>query len=243
MTVRDQLVTLAELAHIDRRVKELETKIKSLPHKADAAEALANDKEAKEKAIDGLLHQIVADRRKLDSDVNNERSNVRKWESRAEKIRGEREYTALMSEIAQQKKTISDLETKILENMQESEQLEKKQIELAAAAQNARSVAREEWAEVKDEVDVCNAELVEQNMARDLLIPKLPSNVAKRYLQIRDKRAGQAIAVITREICQACQRMVPPELFIQIMRNEVIEQCPSCQRILVADFEEIHGRT
>ena len=55
---------------------------------------------------------LLGERRQLERTLAEEKDKVRKWQARAEAIRKEREYTALMSEIGSQKRLINDLEDK-----------------------------------------------------------------------------------------------------------------------------------
>jgi predicted nucleic acid-binding Zn-ribbon protein len=42
------------------------------------------------------------------------------------------------------------------------------------------------------------------------------------------------VAIIDgKDICSACNRAVPPQLCIQVMKGQIIESCPACMRLLV----------
>ena len=48
---------------------------------------------------------------------------------------------------------------------------------------------------------------------------------------IRQKR-GTAIAQTTDGTCNACNMALPPQLFHRLRREPILEQCPSCNRII-----------
>src|SRR3989338_2452588 len=137
-TIREQLAQLSELGKRDFGIRELKERRKTLPKKANEAKDAASDAEIKETILKTNLKDLELKRSQLDLEIQIEKSNLRKWEARADKIKAEREYTTLMSEIGSQKKAISDLETQILQVMQDQDKL-KKDLE---AAQNLVQVAR-----------------------------------------------------------------------------------------------------
>ena len=48
---------------------------------------------------------------------------------------------------------------------------------------------------------------------------------------IRQKR-GTGIAQTTDGTCKACNMALPPQLFHRLRREPMLEQCPSCNRII-----------
>jgi len=46
-------------------------------------------------------------------------------------------------------------------------------------------------------------------------------------------------------MCQLCHMKLRPQMYVELKRNEVIVQCPSCSRILYynppASFEDVTG--
>jgi predicted nucleic acid-binding Zn-ribbon protein len=235
MSVIEQLVVLSELGLVDHQLQEALKKKKILPEKADKAKSQANEAKGKVEALSAQHKELVLKRKELDAKLIQEKANLRKWEGRADKIKGEREYTALMSEIGSEKRLISDVETQILENMESLEKLNKE----SALAQNVSDeqsvVAEREWDQVKAEVETLDKAVGRLEQSREALKAKLPSHIAKRYSQIAERRGGQGTALVKNEVCQACMRMIPPELYLRIAAGEVIEQCPSCQRLLVTE--------
>ncbi len=235
MSVRDQLVQLAELGLTDQNIKELQNKQKQLSQKAKETQLKTQVLLDEGKVLEAKNNELVAQKRKLDSDLQTEKANLRKWEARAEKIRGDREYTALISEIGSLKKNIFHIENKTLEVMQEQEDLEKKWNDVKKSSSKLQKRLEEEWALVKDDLAQIENQISDCAGARLKLTEKVPAVLLKRYEQIASKRAGLGVALVKNEVCQACSRMIPPELFLRVAKCEILEQCPSCQRILVTE--------
>ena len=179
--------------------------------------------------------ELLKNRKVLDEKLQLEKANLRKWEARAEKIKGEREYTALMSEISAQKRTILGLETEISEVTTELKSGDEQLLKAAGARDEKIGIAGQAYESVKELLGEEGDKLEQNIKAKDALLSKLPPVIKARYQRIYEKRAHQGIAILSNAICQACMRMVPPELFIRVLKGEIIEECPSCNRILVPD--------
>lgn len=235
MTIRVQLSQLLDLGKKDQQLKELREKQRTLPQKANEAKNAALDASVKEASLKSVVIDLELKKSQLDLETQTEKSNLRKWEARADKIKGEREYTTLMSEIGSQKKAISDLETKSLQVMQEQDKVRKNlevaQKELAMA----NALYSEEWSKVENDINALLMELSEFEQGRAKLTGIMQPSLLKRYEQIAAKRAGLGVSLLVKEVCQACKRTVPPELFNRVAKGEVLESCPFCNRLLVTE--------
>lgn len=235
MDTKAQLTILSEICRQDLKIVTNREKLKRLNRESQLATDAAG--ELKE-TIDNLnvsKADLLKRRRALDDKLALEKANLRKWEARAEKIKGEREYTALMSEIGAQKRTIVGIETEINEVTTALKSSEEKLKNTTSAHEEKTSSANRAFDSVKELLAEEESVLKENETARSSLLAQLPANLKLKYERIYDKRAQQGVALVREGVCQACMRMIPAELFIRISKGEVIEQCQSCQRLLVAD--------
>ena len=67
---------------------------------------------------------------------------------------------------------------------------------------------------------------------KEQLKPQIPGVLLKRYQLLRANRAGIALAPVNRGTCQVCHINLPPQLYIDLQRNEKMIHCPNCQRII-----------
>lgn len=233
MQIAEQLVLLAELQNVEQKLRAARGRADELPARAHAARGEADATRARVGELESAHRQQESERRRLESELAAEKDKLRKWQHRADQIRGEREHAALASEIGAQKRSIERLEETILERMQVLEDLEKSLTGARAAAATAEREAESEWAQVKDDLAVAQAEVERIERGRQALLERLPPPVFKRYARIAEARQGTGVALIVGETCQACRRTLPPQLCMQVYRGQVLETCPSCQRILV----------
>lgn len=232
-TIGAQLVLLAELAGVDAKHRAISERLESLPAAArkadDASSAL------KKQLDDATAKKDAAEkaRKAVETEIVDERAKMKKWEARAQDIRGEREHAALVSEIGTARRVISRLEDTQLEHMEAIEEATAVISAVAEQHKKASDDARAEWAKVDGDLQKLKGEAALLDTARQALLVKLPAPLVKRYETVAAKRQGVGVALIQGDTCACCKRTLPPQLCIQVRKGAVVEQCPSCSRFLV----------
>lgn len=235
MDTKEQLMVLSEICRQDLKIISNRERLNRLNRDSKSAQDAAAGLEQSIAKLNNDKAELLKRRRALDEKLQAERANLRKWEARAEKIKGEREYTALMSEIGSQKRTITGIEMEIAEVNDELKTSEEKLKNATLSHGQKIESATSAHDSVKELLADENAHLQQNETARRALLEKIPTPLRTKYERIYEKRAQQGVAMLREGVCQACMRLVPPELFIRVCKGEIIEQCPSCQRLLVAD--------
>lgn len=235
MEAKAQLVLLYEIGRHDQKL--LMNKEQQVRLGKDSVIANETAEKLKQTAADlsNKKNDLLLRKKEVDEKLAEEKSKVRKWETRAEKIRGEREYSALISEISSLRRGITGLEGEVSEIAQELKKVtdsldtsQKEYEQYTNRGTEALDSVKEQI--VKEQED---ASVIEK--AKNALLERLPPATVMRYKRIREKRGDIGIAFLEKEVCLQCRRKVPPELFLKVYKGEVIEQCPSCQRIVVTE--------
>lgn len=229
----EQLVLLAELAGVDAKHKAVAEKLETLPAPARAADdTVASLKKQIEEAT--LKKESAEKARKaVEQEIIDERNKIKKWEGRANDIRGEREHSALLSEIGTARRVISKLEDTQLEHMETLEAAQGALTSLGPQHAKAVEVAKAEWQKVEGDLKKLQAEREQNDGARKALLARLPAPLVKRYDTVAAKRMGVGVSIIQGDVCSSCKRTLPPQLCIQVRKGVVVEQCPACSRFLV----------
>lgn len=237
MDIKDQLRVLSEICRQDLQIINAKEKLGRLNRESTDAKSAALELEKTMESLGSTNAELLKRRRLLDEKLQLEKANLRKWESRAEKIKGEREYTALMSEIGAQKRTITGVEAEIAEVTNELKSGDEKLNKASGAHEEKTASANRAFESVRELLSEEQNDLDSKESARRSLLEQLPKPLQMKYERIYEKRAQQGVAVLKKGVCQACMRMVPHELFNRVCKAEVVEQCPSCQRLMVTETE------
>jgi predicted nucleic acid-binding Zn-ribbon protein len=157
---------------------------------------------------------------------------VKKWEGRLAEIRTPREYAALSREIDIAKKTNESVgeQTKLLTQQAE---------EIARNIEALQEKLDEKEAGAQEELEglvVREAGFVQRTTALDArradLATRVEPAILARYENIRKRRGGIAVTQVTAGTCRGCNRQIPPQMAIILMRANTIEHCPNCNRII-----------
>ncbi len=68
--------------------------------------------------------------------------------------------------------------------------------------------------------------------ARQEQVSRIQPAVFAQYQKLLLSKAGIAIAEARGEACSGCYMSIPPQVFVNVKKNESIITCPQCGRIL-----------
>lgn len=227
----DQIRALEELAAMDAEVKALEEKL------AEERGVLGGLKESLKKLDERLqadrstVGAADKQRQELHTDIRTMSQQVEHSREKLNRSRTERESQAAQRELEELRKLVRDREDEIgrIDNDTASvrAQVETTEIEHKQLAEEL--AARE--GDIQAKVAKLDADRQTRGGGRDAIVKRIPPQLYRRYEAIRGRR-GSAIAQTTDGTCNRCNMALPPQLYHRLRREPIIEQCPSCNRII-----------
>ena len=227
----DQISALEELAAMDSEVKALEEKL------AEERGVLGGLKESLKKLEERLAADRatvgVADKQRseLQVDIRTMSQQIEHSREKLSRSRTERESQAAQRELEELRKLVRDREDEI-QRIDTDTASTRAQLEASEAEHKRLS---EELAAKEGEIEakVAQLEADRQNKGggREAIVKRLPPALYRRYEMIRGRR-GTAIAQTTDGTCNRCNMSLPPQLYHRLRREPLLEQCPSCNRII-----------
>src|SRR5450755_4590880 len=226
------LQSLIELQKIDAEIASVRAEVAALPkHVAEIEKKLAGSKSKVETAVAaGKADEAV--RKKHESDIQDQQQKISKYRDQSLNVKTNQEYKALMDEIKFAEQKIAASEDKILEIMVAAdtsrESLKKMEAELKAdTAENDR-----EKEEARQRTAVDEAALAELTTRRNALRTGVSENALRHYDRLLTTRGTALSPVYENEQCGACNVMLRPQVFQEVMTNEQFMTCDYCKRIL-----------
>lgn len=227
-----QIELLAMLQTVDREIKQ-QTGVK---------QGLISELEGKEREIQLKKREIemataaYAEREKLrvekDRVFQDEGKKAVDKRMRMNRIKNIKELQALQREIDQSKQTNGDLEEELIKIMQEIDllkaQMQAKESEMGVLQQGLK----QKQGELQEQIGGIDKAVSEAAARRQGIAAQLANDLVSRYELIFARRGGTAVVEVSGGICQGCYMNIPPQLGNEIIRNEKLHLCPSCQRIL-----------
>jgi len=238
--LREQLGLLWELQKIDlnlKRIKEEKDRFPKEMKKLDERENIEREKIQKERE---RIESLEKERRQRERHLNAEQEKIKRAEGRMFEVKTNKEYQALLSEIEAIKEVTSREEEEILQILEEIDVLKKDLLKREKEVTTTLEKIEKEKKKIQEKMDQGDGLWKEQRERREVLSKQLESNLFKLYNTLKEKRQGVGVVNVKDETCQGCFVNIPPQMFIEVQKNNAIIRCPNCNRIL---YWEGDGKT
>ncbi|MGH7271689.1 MAG: zinc ribbon domain-containing protein [Polyangiaceae bacterium] len=231
MSILDQIRALEKLAQIDAELKELQEQLARERSTLDGLTSGIAKLDEKLGVDRASLASMDKTRGELVQDVRNMNQQMEHSREKLSRSRTERESNAAQRELEELRKLVRDREVEIGKLSTDGE-VARQGIEATESDHGklaADLAARE--GEISAKLGEVEGKEQEKQSERDAATKTLPPQLYRRYDMIRSKR-GTALARTRDGTCQACHMSLPPQLFHRLRREPILEQCPSCNRII-----------
>jgi len=177
-------------------------------------------------------------RKEKEAALSEAQDKIRKMKAHVSDLKTNKEYQAYQKEIEASEKEIFAIEDDILQLMEEVEVVSKEQ-------KGKEAVVNAEIEKINAFRKKLDAEAAEHEKELDRLkeervgiVAGIDPEVYSTYMTLlRDSGDGVAVTTARNELCSGCNMNIPPQLYVEIRKNEEILQCPQCRRILYGSEE------
>ena len=230
--MNSDLQHLIHLQEIDLTAERVRRRIAEIP---DAVAALDTRLTERTAAVDSVK-QRTADsqttRREIEKDLAAVQGRLSKYKGQLMEVKTNKEYQAMQHEIQTAEQHVREHEDRLLERMEEQETL-------AAELKEAEAALKAEQSEVSREKQAIMAERGELDKMLEHKTAErsgVASKVSRQALDLFDHvalhRKGIALSEAKDGLCTQCHVRLRPQVFNEVRRNEMLQQCDSCSRIL-----------
>jgi hypothetical protein len=230
--VTEDLKILIELQGIDSIIIEKADIIDTIPGKISSVEQPLNDAKgafdrAKQK-LDGLAKK----KKEKELHLEDVGEKIKKLKTRVADIKTNKEYQAHLKEIESTEKDQRLVEDEVLVTMEALDTAQREMKALEAQVKTEEEKINIFRKKLQEDVSAIEREINDLRMRRGDYVKALDRETYDMYSRIMDTRRGLAVVETRGEICRGCNMNIPPQLFVEIKKNEKIIQCPQCNRIL-----------
>ncbi|OGV37780.1 MAG: hypothetical protein A2020_05310 [Lentisphaerae bacterium GWF2_45_14] len=226
----DDLLVLQEA---DMRIRNLKSRLELLPKEKLKLE---NELEAEKKALSdarSASQKIEMDIKRVESEIKSFNDRIRDIQSKSAMVKKNDEYQAMLSEIANIKAKISDLETAEIELFDTFEE-----------AKSVFSVYEKGFAEKEKnikagikELDEITAEIKEEisrvQTSRPPLELRIDANVLHEYNRLLPGK-GTPMVKLQDGICDNCHLRITPQTLNETRKHSLI-RCDNCSHLVYLD--------
>ena len=206
---------------VDEPLRQAKAELEKMKQRSDS---LARKKKEKEQSLEEVGEKI------------------KKMKSRVAEIKTNKEYQAHLKEIESSEKGITSIEDEILAVMEEFDSVmkdqKKKEEKVNAEVEKINAFKKE----LDLEVEQHEKELSSLKEERAKLVALIAPDVYTNYMMLLRTGNGVAVTPAKDEMCTGCNMNIPPQLYVELRKNEEVIQCPQCLRILYyPETEEAPG--
>lgn len=231
--MKAELEKLIALQNLDINIRRLESELQTIPERRAIIENEFEQRAFEIKTLENSRDLAHETRIRTEGEIAQTQMQAERAERNLMSSTGEKDYGASIREIDATRKHLSQLETQLLEKMEEIETIEaalaerepeikRLRIELAAKVQVFETELKDE----SEELESCRIE-------RERVLSALPKQMVTLYNRIMARIPnGIAVAEARNGLCTACFMALRPQVMAEVRRNEEVITCDNCGRIL-----------
>lgn len=228
----NQIELLVSLQTIDLQLRERTDAIESLRRElAGLDTTVAAQREALD-AVRAERAALESQRREIEAFLADEEVKMKDRRMRLNRIRNEKEASAVRREIEVAKEGTALQEETLMGIFEQLDGVKARETELGSAFEALETKRASEKERTDLEIEELSNGMDESRSRRETLAAELEAPLRRQYETILSRKKGQAVVEIRGGTCEGCHMRVAPQLANEIHRNTRVIQCPSCHRIL-----------
>ena len=230
--MKDLIKSLVALQEIDRRIIEKRFFIDKVPLRIYEVDEPLKQAKAELEKMKQKTEALSKKKREKEQSLEGTNEKISKMKGRVSEIKTNKEYQAHLREIETSEKEITAIEDEILTVMEDLDAALRQQKEKEEKVNREVEKINAFKKELDREVEEYEKELASLKEERTKLVASIVPDVYGRYMMLLKTGGGVAVTPARNELCTGCNMQIPPQLYVEIRKNEEIIQCPQCLRIL-----------
>ncbi|HET6347446.1 MAG TPA: C4-type zinc ribbon domain-containing protein [Candidatus Krumholzibacteria bacterium] len=220
------------IARIDASLSADRIALQRLPGEIAGIDKAVAGLDAAEKKAHDDLEEKKKQRRDVEKRLREHEEHLKKIRGQTSLVKTNEEYTAMLKEVSTLEATISDEEEQLLILMDAIDESEKETRGHADTLKAERAAKLAEKARLEGEIKNLEGEAQRLGVEKPKLLKEISPTLAKRYERLAAHR-DMAVTRVEDEHCGACHQQIPPQLAVEVRKNDQFITCPACGRILV----------
>jgi predicted nucleic acid-binding Zn-ribbon protein len=233
MSTEQDLMTLASIARVDVSVRDQRAELAQIPAAVKKIDRRLDEMGRRQEAQDAKLENIKKERRKLEQEIQDYEAKITASRTKLAEVKTNHEYTAALKEIDTLKGDIDAKEERLLVLMDEAETFEPVHDEEVKKLAAERSEIEAEKTLLLERQSAMEAEVQKLLDEKPALLKQLSASMQKKYERLLQRHGDAAVVPVRDEHCGGCGTHVPPQVAVEVRKNEKLLTCQSCGRLLV----------
>src|ERR1700722_13763016 len=224
--------SLVALQDKDKVLDAIQKEIDSVPPRIAAVQA---DLAAEKKRMDAAKAATVDLEKKKKTkelDVASKEEAARKHTGQLNELKSNDAYKAMQAEIVKEKAAAGDIETEILQIMEDIDKSKAEEKVLAAELKKIEDFSKGDLQKLEAELSHAKGRFAEAKAQRDASAEPVPADLMKVFNHLRSRGKPDAVVPVVDGHCGSCQMTLSPAMIAEVAKLKSLAVCESCQRIL-----------
>ncbi len=223
---------LLALQERDRKLMRVREELDRIPPERASLAAQAAASQGRLDQARQSAKQNEAERKKLELEVEAQKQQIEKYSLQQFQTRKNEEYRALTHEIDACKQTISQLEDRILDLMEQADKTQREITATSREAQETRSLVDRRSADLDKREAGFKQELQGLEEGRAELAGAVGEAARARYERLLKNKGNTILVGIQRGVCGGCHMTLQRQVVVSCQADHEIVSCPNCGRML-----------
>jgi predicted nucleic acid-binding Zn-ribbon protein len=223
---------LVALQDKDKVLDAIQKDIDSVPPRIAAVQAdLANEKKRMDAAKAKTI-ELEKKKKTKELDAASKEDAARKHQAQLNELKSNDAYKAMQVEIEKEKAAAGDIETEILQLMEEIDKSKAAEKALAAELKKIEDFSKTDLQKLEAELSHAKGRFDGAKTERDAAAEPVPPELMKVFNHLRSRGKPDAVVPVVDGHCGSCQMTLSPALIAEVAKLKSLAICESCQRIL-----------
>ncbi len=228
-----ELNQLIAVQQLDTNIRRLQAEFEAIPQKRAEIDKEFEQRASEFLALEQRRDEARTARTRLETELAETRTKAEHADRALMAATNEKEYGAAIREGDAARKHGSDLETKILEQMEIFDSAEQEIGRRAPELETLRAERDTQLAALDAQAAAQARQIDEQQQERARLFNELPKQMSALYDRVKARvRGSVAVAEARNGSCTACHMTLRPQIMAQVRRGDEVITCDNCSRIL-----------
>lgn len=229
---------LIEIQRLDNLIADAEQKLAGVP---DYLAAAQTELEEAQSAFDSFKEKYDKDlsaKTEVEKSYEENKAQLDKAQKKLPEVKNNKEYEAVLKEMDVLKKNVTDGEYRLLELTDAVDKYKSEEESITNKLAEAKTAYEEGIKKRDEENSDFTAALAENKSKREEAVKGVKKSLLAKYDRVRHARNNLAVVRVDNETCTGCYIKVPPQLYVEVVKDNELHQCPNCQRFLYYRSEE-----
>lgn len=227
-----QLKLLVQLQAIENRKRRLLQEREEAPKRKLQKEKEFQAFEAEVVMKKAELENLRKLHNQLEKDVTALEGKYKRIRQKEGEVKTNREYKALLKEQEEIRQEIVEKEDRLLECMEGIETLSVEVKALEKELQERKRELQRELEIIDQKVKNIELRVVELNVIQQNIKKELDPQILRKCEFLFMRHGGVAVAPVEQGVCKVCYMSIPPQLFIELQKDQDLINCPHCHRYI-----------